>query len=150
MVDDEEDILKLVRFNLVREGYQVFCTISGEEILKISAKIDATLIEQAIFNLLENAINYSPENGVVRISTLRKDKEVTINVQNHGIGISKEHLSRIFERFFRVDKARSRSMGGTGLGLTIVKHISQAHRGYAIVESTPEKGSTFSMHIPAK
>ena len=100
-----------------------------EETLKISAKIDATLIEQAIFNLLDNAINYSPENGVVRISTLRKDQEVTINVQDHGTGISKEHLSRIFERFFRVDKARSRSMEGTGLGLAIVKHISQAHGG---------------------
>jgi two-component system phosphate regulon sensor histidine kinase PhoR len=116
----------------------------------ISAKIDATMIEQAVFNLLDNAINYSHEQSVVKVSAYEKDKEIIINVQDHGIGISKEHLSRLFERFYRVDKARSRSLGGTGLGLAIVKHIAQAHGGRVSVESTPGQSSIFSLHLPIK
>jgi len=114
----------------------------------ISAQIDAMLIEQAVFNLLDNAINYSHEQSAVKVSVFRKDREITINVQDHGIGIAKEHLSRLFERFYRVDKARSRSLGGTGLGLAIVKHIVHAHGGRVSVESFPGKGSTFSLHLP--
>lgn len=116
----------------------------------IFAKIDATLIEQAIFNLLDNAINYSREHSVVNVSAYEKDNKIIINIQDHGTGISKEHLSRLFERFYRVDKARSRSLGGTGLGLAIVKHIIQAHGGRVLVVSTPGEGSTFSLHLPLK
>jgi len=117
----------------------------GEEIL---AKIDFVLIEQAIFNLLDNAINYSSEKSDIQILASLKDKELRISVQDHGIGISKEHLSRLFERFYRVDKARSRELGGTGLGLAIVKHIAHAHGGRVSVDSIPGKGSTFSLHLP--
>jgi two-component system phosphate regulon sensor histidine kinase PhoR len=117
---------------------------------EISAMIDVTLIEQAVFNLLDNAINYSSEKSDIKISADLKDLALTIKIQDHGIGIPKDHLSRIFERFYRVDKARSRNLGGTGLGLAIVKHIAQAHGGHVYVESTSGKGSTFSLHLPKR
>ena len=117
---------------------------------KISAMIDSTLLEQAIVNLLDNAINYSNKESSIHVSASLKDSEVIISVQDHGIGIAKEHIPRLFERFYRADKARSRKLGGTGLGLAIVKHITQAHGGCATVESTPGKGSTFSLHLPAE
>jgi two-component system phosphate regulon sensor histidine kinase PhoR len=74
---------------------------------------------------------------------------VAIRVHDQGCGVSREHLPRIFERFYRVDKARSRKLGGTGLGLAIVKHIAQAHHGRATVQSTVGQGSTFAIHLPA-
>jgi two-component system, OmpR family, phosphate regulon sensor histidine kinase PhoR len=116
----------------------------------ISFRIDSRLMDQAMVNLLDNAINYSSEKSDILISASLKDKELMIRVQDHGIGIPKEHLSRLFERFYRVDKARSRDLGGTGLGLAIVKHIAHAHGGRISVDSTPGKGSTFSMHLPTR
>ncbi len=114
----------------------------------ITAVIDSTLFEQAIVNLLDNAINYSDPESIIHIKVFIHDTELVISVQDHGVGIAKEHLPRLFERFYRADKARSRKLGGTGLGLAIVKHVVQAHGGYATVESTPGKGSTFSLHLP--
>jgi two-component system phosphate regulon sensor histidine kinase PhoR len=114
----------------------------------ISAWIDSRLMVQAMVNLLDNAINYSGENSNIEISVFLKEKELMVSVQDHGIGIPKTHLSRLFERFYRVDKARSRNLGGTGLGLAIVKHIAHAHGGRVSVESTPGKGSTFTLHLP--
>jgi two-component system phosphate regulon sensor histidine kinase PhoR len=115
----------------------------------ISVLLDSRLMAQAVINLLDNAINYSSEKSDIQISASLKDKELRISVQDHGIGIPKEHLSRLFERFYRVDKARSRELGGTGLGLAIVKHIAHAHGGRVSVDSIPGKGSTFSLHLPA-
>lgn len=116
----------------------------------ISALIDSRLMTQAIVNLLDNAINYSGEDNNIKISASLEDKELRIRVRDHGVGITKENLPRLFERFFRVDKARSRELGGTGLGLAIVKHIVHAHGGRVSVESTPGKGSTFSLHLPLR
>jgi two-component system phosphate regulon sensor histidine kinase PhoR len=107
-------------------------------------------MDQAMVNLLDNAINYSSEKSDIQISASLTDNELMIRVQDHGIGIPKEHLSRLFERFYRVDKARSRELGGTGLGLAIVKHIAHAHGGRVSVDSTPGKGSTFSIHLPTR
>ena len=114
----------------------------------ITANINPLLFEQAVVNLLSNAINYSDKGKTINLSAYEKDHEIIINVVDHGSGIAKEELPRIFERFYRVDKARSKKGGGTGLGLAIVKHIIQIHRGYVTVESTPSVGSTFSIHIP--
>ncbi|MGA8179525.1 MAG: ATP-binding protein, partial [Desulfobacterales bacterium] len=116
----------------------------------ISARLDSRLMIQALVNLLDNAINYSSEKSDIKISATVIDKELQICVQDYGIGISKEHWSRLFERFYRVDKARSRELGGTGLGLAIVKHIAHAHGGRVSVESTPGKGSAFSLHLPLR
>jgi len=100
-------------------------------------KVDSTLFEQALVNLLDNAVAYSPEKEKVTISAGQEKKEFVISIKDNGIGISRQHLPRLFERFYRVDKARSRKHGGTGLGLAIVKHIVQAHGGSANVESHP-------------
>jgi two-component system, OmpR family, phosphate regulon sensor histidine kinase PhoR len=116
-----------------------------------ASRIERSLVEQAVINLIENAINYSEENKHIwmDVQIAENGKEIIISVKDEGSGIAKEHLSRIFERFYRVDKARSRKVGGTGLGLSIVKHIMIAHGGRVEVESTPGKGSIFSLYIPA-
>jgi len=115
----------------------------------IVVKINPTLLEQAIENLVDNAIKYSEPNSLIRVEASKKADEVIIKVQDHGCGIPKEHLDRIFERFYRVDKARSRKVGGTGLGLAIVRHIVSAHHGRITVQSSVGDGSTFFIHLPA-
>ncbi len=113
-----------------------------------TATFDPTLIEQAIVNLLDNAIKFSEPESTIQVKSHHQDDRMIISVQDHGIGIAQKHLPRLFERFYRVDKARSRSMGGTGLGLAIVKHIAQAHGGHVSVESKLGEGSRFSIHLP--
>jgi two-component system phosphate regulon sensor histidine kinase PhoR len=115
----------------------------------LQAKINPALLEQAIINLVDNAIKYSPASGKVKISVQKQENQITISVQDRGCGIPPEHLDRVFERFYVVDKGRSRKLGGTGLGLAIVKHIAQAHGGQVSVESTPGVGSTFTIYLPS-
>ena len=89
------------------------------------------------------------DGGTVQIAVTEEIRMTSpVAVQDHGVGINKKHLPRLFERFYRVDKARSRQLGGTGLGLAIVKHVVQAHGGHISVESTPGEGSAFSIHLP--
>ena len=114
----------------------------------VEARINPPLLEQAVMNLLDNAIKYSPEGSHIRIKASKDDTQVSIAVIDEGCGIPPEHLPRIFERFYVVDKGRSRKLGGTGLGLAIVKHIAQAHGGRVTVESTPGQGSIFTIHLP--
>ena len=116
----------------------------------LQARINAALLEQAVANLMDNAIKYSNSGSAIHVSAEQQGQEVVIAVKDTGCGIPPDHLPRLFERFYRVDKARSRKLGGTGLGLAIVKHIASAHRGRATVESTPSKGSTFSIILPIK
>ena len=108
-----------------------------------------TFFQPIIKNLLENAIQYSPENSQIEISYALND-ELKLIVTDHGIGMSKEDQKRIFERFYRVDKARSRHSGGTGLGLAIVKEYSEILGGSVSVESHPKLGSTFIVLLPNK
>jgi two-component system phosphate regulon sensor histidine kinase PhoR len=115
---------------------------------QIWAKMNSQLLEQAVVNLLDNAIKYSEPGGEVQVLGSCFEGEVTITVSDHGVGIAAKHLSRVFERFYRVDKARSRKLGGTGLGLAIVKHIVQAHHGRVTVKSLLGSGSTFTIHLP--
>jgi len=116
----------------------------------LSARVHPGLLEQALVNLLDNAIKYSEPGRDVRLEAVRLDSEVRLTVIDHGCGIEARHLHRLFERFYRVDTARSRKTGGTGLGLAIVKHIAIAHGGWTSVESTPGQGSRFSVHLPVK
>jgi two-component system phosphate regulon sensor histidine kinase PhoR len=116
---------------------------------EVTANVNSLLLEQAVVNLLDNAIKYSEPRHDVLIRVQPFDGETRINVIDRGSGIDNEHIARIFERFYRVDRARSRKMGGTGLGLAIVKHIVQAHRGRVTVESVPGAGSTFTIHLPS-
>jgi two-component system phosphate regulon sensor histidine kinase PhoR len=115
---------------------------------ELTAKINSAIIEQALLNLIDNAIKYSRDNSKIQVSAEKKENEVLIKVSDQGCGIEKEHLDRIFERFYVVDKGRSRKLGGTGLGLSIVKHIANVHGGYVKVQSTVNKGSTFEIHLP--
>jgi two-component system phosphate regulon sensor histidine kinase PhoR len=114
----------------------------------LQAQINPPLLEQAIINLIDNAVKYSPPGQAIHLSANSTDEGVVIQVRDHGCGIGREHLPRIFERFYRVDKARSRKLGGTGLGLAIVKHIAQAHGGRASVESSVGEGSAFFILLP--
>lgn len=116
---------------------------------ELTALVNPPLLEQAVTNLIDNACKYSP-GGNVWVEAARENGEIVIRVIDSGPGIEPEHLPRLFERFYRVDKARSRKLGGTGLGLAIVKHIVQAHNGRVDVVSTLGKGSTFSIFLPGK
>jgi len=129
------------------EQAEIEIDVSINEDVEIS--VNARLIEQAIINLLENAIKYSEPNKTVAIETkIQDDRFIEIAVADQGYGIPKDGIDRIFERFYRVDRARSRELGGTGLGLAIVKHITLTHGGIVRVSSTVGQGSTFSLVLP--
>jgi two-component system phosphate regulon sensor histidine kinase PhoR len=112
-----------------------------------TVKGDSFFIEQIFVNLLDNAVKYT-QQGSVTIELLDLDKQVRIEISDTGVGIPEKDVARIFERFYTVDKARSRELGGTGLGLSIVKHIVLAHNGKIDVQSQPNKGSTFTVMLP--
>ncbi|MDA3957812.1 ATP-binding protein [Oceanispirochaeta sp.] len=108
------------------------------------------LLEQAVTNLIENAVKYSSDEKTVTVKGYYKDEQICIEVKDQGFGIPEKDMERIFERFYRVDKARSREMGGTGLGLSIVKHIAQIHNGSVTVESREGLGCTFTLSLPGE
>ncbi|MEN8906357.1 MAG: ATP-binding protein [Clostridiales bacterium] len=124
--------------------------------LKFNAKaeipdieIDEDKIEQVILNILSNAIKYTPNDGIIEVSLKNTDKKyIELVIKDNGIGIPKEDKLRIFERFYRVDKARSREMGGTGLGLAIAKEIIDLHNGFIIVKSELDKGTEIVINLP--
>jgi two-component system sensor histidine kinase SenX3 len=109
---------------------------------------DRRQVTSALFNLLDNAVKYSEEGGKVEFSAQVEGFSVAISVRDHGIGIPSRDKERIFERFYRVDRTRSRATGGTGLGLAIVRHVAQAHQGEVSVESEEGQGSTFILKLP--
>ena len=105
-------------------------------------------IESALSNLMINAVRYTPEGGIVSLEIMQVEEGVQISVIDSGVGIAAEHVARLSERFYRVDKSRSRETGGTGLGLAIVKHVIQRHEGQLIISSTLGQGSRFTLLIP--
>ena len=109
---------------------------------------DPGQLVSAITNLLDNAVKYSEQGQEIEVSVSADGGQISLCVRDHGIGIPSRDLERVFERFYRVDKARSRATGGTGLGLSIVRHVAEAHGGEVTVESTEGEGSTFRLTIP--
>jgi two-component system sensor histidine kinase SenX3 len=104
----------------------------------------------AVVNLLDNAVKYSEPDSSIEVRACTDGEWVEVEVRDHGIGIPQRDLERIFERFYRVDRARSRETGGTGLGLAIVRHVASNHRGDVHVESREGEGSRFTLRLPAR
>ena len=123
-------------------------TVTTDEPSGLLVRGDRSLLVTALTNLVDNAINYSPAGTQVSVSRSLRDGQVQIAVTDRGVGIAPEHTERVFERFFRIDQARSRATGGTGLGLAIVKHVAANHGGTATVWSRPGTGSTFTIALP--
>jgi len=142
------DILQSAVQSCLPGAKQEEMTISLDCAPTITARINPALFEQAVVNLLDNAIKYSGKGRAITVTAEQNETEVVIRVADDGVGIAPQDLSRIFERFYRVDRARSAKLGGTGLGLSIVKHIVGAHHGRVAVESSPGQGSIFTIHLP--
>ncbi len=151
--DYDESFIQKSRFDigaLLEDLVNTFRPIAGEKGLKLNLSIneeavveaDRDKIEQVLDNLISNAVKYTNE-GMIEVAFRKSDNEVEVSVTDSGIGIGKEHLERLFDRFYRTDKARSRDKGGTGLGLSVVKGILSAHQKNIYVESEVEKGSRF-------
>jgi two-component system, OmpR family, phosphate regulon sensor histidine kinase PhoR len=130
---------------LARKNLKVIVDLPSETLM---LRADGTRLEEVLHNLLDNAMKFSSESGQIRLQGARCGSNVVLSVADNGIGISKEHLSRIFERFYRADKARSRELGGTGLGLAIVKHIAQLHGGRVEADSEVGRGTTIRVVLP--
>ena len=134
--------LKKIKFKIIKNSKELFI------------KADQDSMIQVFINLIDNAINYSKEKSVIKISydkSIKQDKSfLKISVTDEGEGIEKKHIHRITQRFYRIDKDRSRKQGGTGLGLAIVKHILQRHQGELIIKSELGKGSIFSTFFPVE
>jgi two-component system sensor histidine kinase SenX3 len=137
----------LSRCRLAAESADIRITVDPPSGLLLDG--DATLLITALSNLVDNAVSYSPPGSPVSVSRRLADGFVEIAVTDRGLGIAAEHQERVFERFFRVDQARSRATGGTGLGLAIVKHVAANHGGEVRLWSRPGTGSTFTLRIPA-
>jgi two-component system phosphate regulon sensor histidine kinase PhoR len=139
-----DKVIAGVKSQLKKKGLDVQNRISpGTE-----ASVDRDRLEQVITNLIDNAIKFNKENGSIKISCEELPGQIKVTVEDSGQGIPEKDLPRIFERFYRVDKARSRELGGTGLGLSIVKHIVELHGGSVGVESTEGLGSKFFFILP--
>jgi len=138
-----DEVVLLFKDKADKKGVEILTDISE----KISFKGDSFKLSQALVNLVDNAIKYT-DNGFVKISSYDIGDEISIIVEDTGIGIPQDKIDRIFERFYRVDKSRSRRSGGTGLGLSIVKHIVLLHNGRLVVESDYKKGSKFTVILP--
>jgi two-component system, OmpR family, phosphate regulon sensor histidine kinase PhoR len=142
--DIAEESILMLKSKAEEKEIVISSTIDGNTI----AVVDQARVKQVFLNLLNNAIAYTPEGGKISISLKENEKNITFKIQDTGIGIAKSQIPRIFERFYRIDKARSRQSGGTGLGLAIVKHIVEAHHGKIKVVTEEGKGTTFIISFP--
>lgn len=157
-IEQQGFTLNVQELNLTRLLEDVLTLLTGKAQAKniklefyhkdyVMIKGDVDRLKQVFLNLIVNAITYTPPDGEVKIILLEHDEKVRVHVKDTGVGIEKEEIPRIFERFYRVDRARSRNSGGTGLGLAIVKHIVEAHRGHISVRSEVGKGSEFIIEL---
>jgi two-component system phosphate regulon sensor histidine kinase PhoR len=120
--------------------------IEGSETIQVNA--DQTILRQALVNLIDNAVKFSPDKGNIHIRVREDGPNAIVEVQDSGPGIPQEHRARIFERLYRIDKARARQEGGTGLGLSIVEWAVKAHRGTVEVDCEHDPGSIFRIRLP--
>jgi len=156
--DARDNMIKVDLSSIAESAMELAAANADEAKIKLKLKVDndckvkadIQLLEQAVFNLIDNAVRHSGEEKEIEVRISRDGDFARIDVTDSGIGIAPEHLPRIFERFYRVDSARSRKAGGTGLGLAIVKHVAQLHNGVAEVASKPGCGSCFTIKIPCK
>jgi len=139
------DVLRMFEERIKERNLRVELLTKEEDIVIHG---DPFLLEQVFINLIDNAIKYNVENGKIELRLSPIDGHMKIEISDTGIGIAREHLDRIFERFYVVDKGRSRELGGTGLGLSIVKHIVLVHNGKIDVQSEPGRGTTFTVILP--
>ncbi len=140
-----EDVLD--RLEKIAQDRKVTFRIKPDSLTEVWVKADAQRIEQVMTNLIENAVKYNKEGGKVIIHFNEEKKHFVVSVRDNGPGIPPEHLNRIFERFYRIEKSRSKERGGTGLGLAIVKHILNGHDTKIAVKSQLEKGTTFTFKL---
>ncbi len=151
---DNVDLSRFLR-EVVRDWERKLATKQLNIIIDVppdfpTIRADRVRLQEALYNLVDNALKYSREHSEILLSARRRDNEIVLSVRDNGVGIAKEDLPRIFERFYRADKARSRdTIHGTGLGLAIVKHIAQLHGGHVEAESEIEKGTTIRLVLPS-
>lgn len=148
-----QDLIKDVfeALSLKSAGKQIQMLLKKGSELPMTVYADKEKIRQVLINLIDNAIKYGKQNGTINFSAYKADEgKILIEISDDGAGISEEHLPRIFERFYRTDLARSRKEGGSGLGLSICKHIIEAHGEHIHVRSTPDIGTTFGFLLPEK
>jgi two-component system phosphate regulon sensor histidine kinase PhoR len=138
-----ENIITIFRDTVAGKGVGMELTVGAEE---THVRGDPFKLEQMFVNLIDNAVKYT-ESGEISMDIMKENGELVVKIRDTGIGIPGEQLSRIFERFYVVDKSRSKSVGGTGLGLSIVKHIAQLHDADISVESSEGEGSTFTIRF---
>ncbi|NEM99492.1 sensor histidine kinase [Pontibacter burrus] len=159
----EKGVIELRKHNfdavpVVREVFEQFELRAASRDIKLHLDVqpgeeinlfaDATRIRQVFINLIDNAIKYGRDGGNIWVSFNEGRKKYTVTVKDDGMGIAEEHINRVFERFYRIDKSRARSEGGSGLGLSISKHIVEAHRSFIAITSTVGKGSTLRFKLP--
>ena len=140
------ETLRLLAPTAEKRGQQLMGTIMPD----VTLVADRSKLGQVVYNLTENAIKYTADGGTVHLTLQTRGREVVMTVEDNGVGIPQEDQAHIFERFYRVDKARSRDTGGTGLGLSIVKQLVQLHGGSIVVESELGKGSVFTVRLPVQ
>lgn len=145
LADLARDVLDRAAPAAARKSIELACEVSADETLRA----DRASLYQVLLNLVDNAISYTPQGGRVAVSASREGGTLAIRVSDNGIGIPEAHLPRVFERFYRVDRARSRESGGTGLGLSIVKHLTELLGGSVSVTSRVGEGSTFTVTLPS-
>ena len=141
-----EETLHTLRAAAARAGQQISDRIEPD----VTLTGDRSKLGQIIYNLIDNAIKYTPEGGEIRVTLASEGRNAVLTVTDNGIGIPEDDQAHIFDRFYRVDKARSRATGGTGLGLSIVRQMVQLHGGEITVASAPEKGSVFTVTLPTR
>ena len=147
IVELTHEIFEILEIKANQRQIKLRFSVKTSEDSHIYVNADKEKIRQVLTNLIENSIKYGKENGRTKVSFYDMDENVLIEVSDNGIGIDTTHISRLFERFYRVDKSRSRNIGGSGLGLSIVKHIIESHKQTINVRSAPGVGSTFSFTL---